>query len=169
MSRRAINNLKVLRISPGFDPVHGGPPASTLTSCLAVADAGVETVVVTIREPRAADAVARLNGSGVRVLSFRLVRRPTRLASRWSISAGLSHWLVRHAREYDVLHTHGAWTQITVAALVAGRLARRPVILTPNESLTNFDLAKKKKLAFLCKWLVRQWYKRAFARIVFAS
>jgi glycosyltransferase involved in cell wall biosynthesis len=161
--------VKVLRISPGFDPVRGGPSVSTVLSCLAAAQAGIETVVVTTREPRAADATARLTAGDVCVLSFPLIRRPTRPASRWSISISLSNWLFRHAREFDVLHTHGAWTQITVAALLAGKVARKPVILTPNESLTDFDLAKKKGVAFLWKLLLREWYKRECDAIVFAS
>lgn len=161
--------MRVLRVSAGLDPAHGGPPVSTVTSCLAALAVGVETVVAAVYEPEGAELVARLEAGGAEVVSFPLARHAPGLAWRWSVSPALSAWVRRHAGGFDVLHAHGAWTYTTLTTLLAGLRAGRPVVLSPHESLTDFDLGTSGPADALLKKAVRSWYRRSFAALVFAS
>lgn len=161
--------MRVLRVSAGLDPVHGGPPVSTATSCLAALAVGVETVVAAVQEPGGAELVARLEAAGAECFSFPLARRAPALAWRWSVSPALAAWVRRHAREFDVLHAHGAWTYTTLTTLLAGLRTGRPVVLSPHESLTDFDLGTSGRADAFAKRTLRAWYRRSFAVLVFAS
>jgi len=78
-------------------------------------------------------------------------------------------WLVRHARRFDVIHAEGGWTFTTLAALIVGRLSRRVVILSPHETLTDFDISRSGALGRLTKKVLRRFYLRWFDRVVTSS
>lgn len=78
-------------------------------------------------------------------------------------------WLARRVRWYDVIHTHGAWTFTTFVTLAVARLSRRVVILTPHESLTDFDISRSRPVARIGKRLLRRLYLRSFDAVVTSS
>ena len=149
----AERSIRVLRVSAGLDPSIGGPYSSTVSSVAAVVAAGVETTVVSPAygtDPHA--AVSPLRALGVDVRLFALTRR------RWSVSLSLAAWVFRNAGRFDVVHAHGAWTFTTVSAVVASLVHRKPLVLTPHESLTDFDVAKSPPVV--------RWVKRALRMIL---
>lgn len=160
--------MRVLRISAGLDPRHGGPAHSTLLSALAVRRAGVNVEVATIDEGvGSAAAVERLRRSDVRVHLFRLSHVPG--AWRFSISASLARWVLANGRRFDVLHVHGAWTGTSMAGLVTGRACGIPVVLTPHESLTEHDLSTSGPGMRAVKRALRRVYLAALDATIFAS
>lgn len=50
----------------------------------------------------------------------------------WTFLRGLSRWLAREARRFDVIHAHSYGYHHTLAALLAARLADKPFVLTPH-------------------------------------
>jgi glycosyltransferase involved in cell wall biosynthesis len=143
---------------------------STMSSCVAAQQAGIATSIAAVegRGPMGV-IIDRLGAEGVVVESFPLARRMANLARRWSISPSLVRWVFRHAREFDVVHAHGAWTFTTLGALVVAKLHRRMAVLTPHESLTDFDIAKSRRCQRLVKKELRRLYLKWFDAVVFAS
>ena len=155
----------MLRVSAGLAARVGGPAASTVTSCCAGRNAGIETTLAVISHESVA-ALEALRLHGVTVLEF----SPSGgVLGRWSMSVGFLRWVVLGVRPFDVIHVHGAWTMPTIVAVMAARVWRRPVVLTPHESLSDFDIAKSPLLGRIVKLRLRRLYRRLCAAIVCAS
>lgn len=101
---------------------------------------------------------------------------PRSLASRWGVSRQLTVWLLRHVRAYDVVHVDFVWAWSTISAALAGSIARRPVVMTAHESLTNYGIRTRSGsdnhgawLWSLAKRSVRRILMRHVALIVMTS
>ncbi len=60
------------------------------------------------------------------------------LSERWKFSPGLAAWLLRHARDFDLLHVHALWSFSTAAACAAARRSGVPVVLRPCGMLSAY-------------------------------
>lgn len=166
--------MKVLRVSAGLDAAFGGPPNSTANSAIAAHMAGMDvTVVFPHKDPALAldePAARRLVAAGVTVKAFKLSRGCAGGAAPWGVSMGLAGWLWRHTGDFDVIHAHSAWAMSTLAAVIAAKRKGRPVVLSPHESLTRFDLSHAHNL-FLrgAKYGLLGLYRGTMAGMVFSS
>lgn len=165
--------MRLLRVIGGVDRAFGGPAASSVASCRAVARAGVDCTVafpVDARSRRDGTAAAQsLSAQGARVRMFEHHGHFHRRARRWAVSIPMAIWLLRNARRYDVIHAHGAWQGTTLAALVGARLAGRPTVLTPHETLTRFDTRKSRRPVATMKRGLRLLYLHVVDLFVFSS
>jgi len=164
--------MKVLRVIPGLDAAFGGPSESSVNACIATQRAGVDTTVVV---PMPADMAAaqppglsRLKTEGMQVVALPLLGFPAGQARRWGISTAMTRWLRRNLAQFDIVHAHAAWTFPTIAVLASR--ADVPKILTPHETLTDFDLRRSSMPGMrLLKHLLRPHYFARYDRIVFSS
>lgn len=161
----------VTRVIAGFSTSSGGPTASAVSSMIASASAGVSTTCLVPADGGSMSVIGRLVGEGVDVRSFPLSWGGRGAARRWGVSVRLVAWLLfRAGGRCDVLHAHGAWTCTTFATLVAAWVHRVPAVLTPHESLTDFDVHKggrwPKQVA---KRGLRRFLLRSFDLVIFAS
>lgn len=165
--------LRVLRVIASVHADTGGPSESFQSSCLALADAGVDITTAFPMDPaqrEEADGVAaNFRAHGVQVQVFAFSGLFPRRSRAWGVSWPLGIWLLRNAPSYDIVHVDAAWTFTTVMALLGARIGGRPVALTPHESLTEFDLTKKRWLPRLVKLALRSAYVRAIDLLIFSS
>ena len=165
--------MRVLRVSGGLDARFGGPTLSTVLSSLAAQRAGIAVTLAFPVDARGArpapDRLDELQQEGVEIRVFELTPLFGARGRRWGASLPLAGWLVRHARAFDLVHVHGAWTLSTVAGLLAAKLQGRPAVLSPHESLTEFDLRKSGRLVRTAKRLLRSVLLASFDLVVFAS
>jgi glycosyltransferase involved in cell wall biosynthesis len=165
---------KLLGVIATMDPRNGGPPSAGRNIWVAAARAGLSVSAAFGHDnPISAGETVRIEdliAQGIEVHAFPLSGSGGGLAGRWGISLALALWLCRRAGDFDVIQVHGAWAFSTCAAVFAGRLHRRPVVLFPDESLTRFDRAKT---GFPLKRTLKKWIRRlllgATAEIVFSS
>jgi len=107
-------------------------------------------------------AVARLEEAGVEYRLFRRISR-SESAAAWGLSPSLTSWLARNISSHDVLHLQYVWCWTTIAGCALARLHRVPVVLTPHESLTNYDIEVasrsrlKRRLKKAIRRLVLRW------------
>jgi len=165
--------MNVLRLSGGLDPAMGGPSVTSVNSAIAAARAGITTTFAfadALDLSAAAPAtLAALEHAGVLVRRFPLVRWPGRTARRWGVSPALGRWAIAAARDYHVIHLHGAWQFLAPAALIARRRGAR-IVLTPHESLTDFDIRQTPSPVMRgFKRALRPLLLRGFDRVVAAS
>ncbi len=171
MIARSDRPLRVLQVSAGLDPTIGGPPVATIQTVLALGEQGLVNelaYVFDVAKTGVVENVAPLRRAGIVMHGFP-VTQALGLGVRWGFSPRFAWWLVRNARRYDVLHMHGAWTFTTLVGLLSARIMRRIAVLSPHESLTDFDRAKSSLLARLVKRTLRRFYLTTFSAVVVAS
>lgn len=165
--------LRVLRVIGGLDPTIGGPPESAVAACLATEKSGIRNTLLFATDARGREAARgllfRLEEAAVDVHAFPVVPQRYQWARRWGVSPALLRWLTANAG-HDVVHVHGALGFATTSALVVGKIRRMPVVVSPHESLTQYDIDQSRTAAHrTLKRIVRRFYLRAADLLVFAS
>lgn len=165
--------IRVLRVAGGLDTTMGGPPESTVAACLATEREDARNTLLFATDEagghRARALLRRLAAAGVAVRGFPVMPRDSAIARRWGVSPALVRWLWSNA-SHDVIHVHGALGLVTTAALLIGRLRGIPVVVSPHESLTDYDLGQSRTPVHRAlKRGLRALYLRAASLLVFAS
>jgi glycosyltransferase involved in cell wall biosynthesis len=78
-------------------------------------------------------------------------------------------WLARSARRFDVVHFHGAWTFTSLAGSMVAKALGRPVVLSPHETLTDFEIDTSGPFFRVIKRTLRRAYLNWFDLIITAS
>jgi len=167
---RDFCDIRVLRVIGALDPEFGGPSAAAVSTCIASQRCGISNTFVFATAVTAQEAVQqtedRLSAEGVSIRRFRTFPVAPFYARRWGVSIGLCRWVMRHAGRFDIIHIHQTWGLAQVTALVAATVWRRPAVVTPHESLTNYDVDREKTLV---KSLLKRWYLSVADRIEVSS
>jgi glycosyltransferase involved in cell wall biosynthesis len=131
--------LKVLHVIPSFYPAHyyGGPIQSTLHLCRKLAEAGCDVRVLTTNAngPEAVLEVPTDSevevAPGVRVRYARRARPDSFSPALVGQMPGMSRWA-------DVVHVTAVYSFPVIPALLAARLAGKPVVWSPRGSLQRW-------------------------------
>lgn len=92
-----------------------------------------------------------------------VVRRYFRKQSEfYKCSAGLAGWLLRHARDYDVVHIHALFSFSSLAAAWAASRARVPYVVRPLGTLGRYGIGQRRP--WLKRISVRLFERRLLAR-----
>ena len=165
--------VKALLVAGGLDPTFGGPPVVLINSAIAAQRAGIETTVVFPVGDDATGIAAvrqRLIGEGIETLTFPLLRRPAGLARRFGLSPAIGRWLRSARTQFDVVHCHGAWVLPTLSVYCSAGRGAPSTVLTPHESLTDFDIGQSRNaVTRTAKLWLRPRYLTRFDLVVFAS
>lgn len=166
-------SMKALRVVAGLDASFGGAPVAAVEECLASQRAGIRTTLAFPCEtPEASsipDMADELLRGGVAIHGFRRAYAGRRWSRRWGFSPRFLPWLGRSVRSFDVVHFHGAWTFTTFAGSIVAKLAGRPIVLSPHETLTDFDVDKSGLVTHLLKRILRRGYLHWFDLVITAS
>lgn len=143
INRSSRRRLKLLLVIPGLGPVYGGPSIIFPALAGALAREGLTVDVVTTD----ANGSARLDVSthtwceekGYRVRYFRRLGR-----LEYKISLSLLAWLVRHIRDYDVVHALSLFNFPILACAFACRLRGVPLVLNPQGMLEPWALSRNR-------------------------
>lgn len=165
---------KVLWVTPTLSSAFGGPTSTAVNGVIAENLCGLPTVIATTVHPDgigdSAAAIDRLASAGVATRVFaRVGRFPS--SETWGLSPRMAVWLLRRARSFDVIHLQYVWCMSSLVGCLAGRLAGVPVVVTPHESLTDYDIevASRSRPKRLLKKVLRRFYLRTVDRIIFMS
>ncbi|HUQ20912.1 MAG TPA: glycosyltransferase family 4 protein [Gemmatimonadaceae bacterium] len=166
--------MKVLHVAGGLEPRLGGPAVAILNYVAAGSRRGIDSHLISAIDDPDSDLAASLRKrAATERYEITLVKRTGKFKgrmSRWGISVPLVRWLARHAREYDVIVTHGAWQFSSVSALLFGQWRDKAHVLIPHEGLTEFDVHKKgSKVRVIAKKSLKRLYSREFDLMVFGS
>ncbi len=152
----------------------GGPTTTAVNGLVAENRAGLCSELATTvsdSDPQETEpALERLRENGVKTHLFgrtRLLKR----GEAWGLSPALAWWLIRNVRQYDVVHLQYVWCMTSIVGAIAARLAGVPVVITPHESLTDFDIdvASRRRSLRLLKLILRRLFLASADRIVFMS
>lgn len=124
--------MRVLHVIPSISPADGGTSQAVLGMCEHLRKAGVDAEIATT-DARGSEAFR-----DVPVYSL-----PRTCSRAWKYSRSMGPWLNVHAREYDVIHAHAAFTYSTLAARLAACHAAVPLVITPHGMLAPYSLHRK--------------------------
>ncbi len=130
--------MKVLHVISNLSRTYGGPMTALLGLAAAQRERGDEvTVVATVRPGEGADLGAALEAVGCRVLTPGPARSP--FAYHPSTAAVLRE-AVQGA---GVVHAHGLWEHVVLAAAAAAEAAKIPFVLRTCGLLSTYSIAHK--------------------------
>ncbi|PWB83562.1 MAG: hypothetical protein C3F11_05955 [Methylocystaceae bacterium] len=145
--------MNVLHVIPSVSKVHGGPTHALTMMERSLSALGVAVTTLTTDD----DGPGRRLSSASRPHS---VDGAMRLyARKWSefykFSPGLLTWLLRHVRDFDVIHIHALFSFSSVAAAFAARARGVPYVVRPLGTLNEYGVKRR-----------RPWLKTASFRLI---
>jgi glycosyltransferase involved in cell wall biosynthesis len=171
---RPLRPIRILQVVPLLDPAYGGPTEVAVNVCVAMRRARLDNTLAfaagggPVANGEAASAM--LVAEGVTVRRFAVFQPSRTRTRRWGVSPGLCGWLARCAGGFDVVHIHGAWGAAQLVGLLAARLRGRPCVMTPHETLTEFDVNKPGHwYRTIAKKALKRFYLRNLSLVVFSS
>lgn len=130
--------LDILFVAPGLSRSWGGITSSVLSYYKGIVASGHTLQVASVYlKKEVADIEERVLDNP----DFNLF--PVSF-SPWRYSSGLSGWLTRHLKEYDIVHIHGMWTAVSCFAARAAVKHGVPFIISPHGMLETDALGRKK-------------------------
>ena len=157
--------MKVLLVIPALGPVYGGPSKIAPAVAKALGKRGLHVDLV----------ATEANGSeNLEVPTGRWLERDgyrtqffTRLGrAEYKPSFSLWSWLVRHVRDYDVVHSESTFNFPVLACALACRWRGVPHVLNPQGMLEPWALAyKQSKKALYYRLIERPWVLRTASAI----
>ena len=130
--------MKVLQVIPTLSGLSGGPAQGLKYLGLGLKSQGVEVAILTADAP---SKKQEYSFGGVRVYSFASYFRHF-LPAQFNYSPGLSKWLKKHIKEFDLLHIHYLFTYPSTVAAYYARKCAIPYILRPAGMLGPACLKK---------------------------
>lgn len=147
--------MRVLHVIPTIAPAYGGPSASVLDMVRSLSDAGVDAEILTTDDWGKERSTPFQTGElveykGVKIRAF---KRTFLSFRQFNFSAGLSRWLWKNVRNYDLVHIHYLFTYpSSCAAWVAG-LQKVPFIIRTLGQLSPWAFRHKAVRKHLYFWL----------------
>jgi len=138
----------VVHISGGLGPDSGGARSTIPWSVDALRSRGVDARLVSVSSQHD-ELPAQLK----KRLSFkRIASLPT---WREILLPELHQELERATEDADILHVHGLWSPLLLAACAIGRRRRMPVILSPMGMVSSHALAQSRWKKLIFSWLLQ--------------
>ena len=158
--------MNILHIVPSYKPayVYGGPIESVARLCEGLAEAGhtVKVYTTTANGKTELDVVPgkEINIDGVSVTYFKRITK-----DHSHISLQLWRHLIKHCRDYDVIHIHSWWNILVIVAALVCHQKKAKVIIAPRGMLSNYIFTATRSTTK--KWLHYLVGKRALAKAYF--
>lgn len=147
--------MRVLHVIPSVSPVRGGPSQAVLEVMKPLRRLGIEAEIATTNDDGPGlldvplDRVTEWQGVPVRF--FGRFSPGVKAVREFAFSPGLTAWLWRNARDYDLLHVHALFSYPSSMAMRVALARGVPCICRPSGLLCRWSLqqSRAKKRLFL--------------------
>lgn len=134
--------VKILHVIPSVSQVHGGPTHALAVMERSLTKRGLSVTTVTTDD----DGAGHVLSGDARPADVDGVGRF--YAHKWSefykVAPGLLTWLLRHVRQYDVVHIHALFSFSSGAAAVAAWMRGVPYIIRPLGTLNRYSFEQRR-------------------------
>ena len=133
--------MRVLHVIPALSQYYGGPVKAVFGMCQALNQAGVQADIASTD----ADVQGNLDiplgipfqMEGTTVYCFRCS-----LLRKYGFSLGLSGWIRRNIRNYDLVHLHAFFSYVPAPLVYYAKKYKVPYIIRPSGELSSWSLKK---------------------------
>lgn len=141
--------MRVLHVIPSISPLRGGPSRAVIDMVAALRLREVDAAILTTNDHGPGLHPDLVTGrwqqhQGVPVLAFPRWSPPVAALREFAVSPGLSLWLARHLKDYDLLHIHALFSYPSTSAMAQARWAGVPYILRSIGQLSPWSLAQSR-------------------------
>ncbi len=141
--------MRVLHVIPSISQLRGGPSRAVIDMVAALRLQGVDATILTTNDHGPSLHPDLVTGrwqwhQEVPVLAFPRWSPPVAALREFAVSPGLSLWLARHLKQYDLLHVHALFSFPSTSAMVQARWAGVPYILRSIGQLSPWSLAQSR-------------------------
>ena len=141
--------MRVLHVIPSISPLRGGPSRAVIDMVAALRGHDVEAAILTTNDHGPGLHPDLVTGrwhwhQGVPVLAFPRWSPPMASLREFAVSPGLSLWLARHLKRYELLHIHALFSYPSTSAMAQARWAGVPYILRSIGQLSPWSLAQSR-------------------------
>ena len=171
---KTVEDARVLWVTPTISSAFGGPTTTTVNGLIAESKAGIRSSIISTfldgDEAKEAPAVSQLSAAGVDVKLFPRIRFLSK-AEAWGLSPRIIFWMIRNLKSFDIVHFQYVWCMSSICGALVARLYGLPVVITPHESLTNYDICVASE-SLPKRWLklaLKRFYLQTADRLVFMS
>ncbi|KAF0655072.1 glycosyltransferase [Cyanobium sp. Copco_Reservoir_LC18] len=166
--------MRVLHVIPSISPLRGGPSRAVVEMVAALRLREVDAAILTTNDHGPGLHPDLVTGrwqqhQGVPVLAFPRWSPPVAALREFAISPGLSLWLARHLKEYDLLHIHALFSYPSTSAMAQARWAGVPYILRSIGQLSPWSLAQSRGRKRLMLGLIERRNLQRAAALHFTS
>ncbi len=162
--------LRVLHVITSLSKSQGGPAVALPLMARALVEAGVEVTVITTDDDGRGKRLPVPVGkpiTGKEGATYFYFRKQTEF---YRVSGGLTRWLWRHVRDFDVVHIHALFTYTSTAAAWIARLRGVPYVVRPLGVLNRWGMAnRRRRLKWLSTQLIELPILRRAARVHYTS
>jgi glycosyltransferase involved in cell wall biosynthesis len=137
--------MRVLHVIPSLSASQGGPSVALPAMAKALEEQGMEVDVVTTDDDGVGQRLAEvphglaLQRDGFRVFYF------SKQTDFYKVSLPLLVWLIRHVRDYDVVHVHAVFSFASLAAGWMAALQGVPFIVRPLGVLSAWGMGNRRR------------------------
>ncbi len=141
--------MRVLHVIPSISPLRGGPSRAVIDMVAALRRQEVDAAILTTNDHGQGLHPELVTGrwqwhQGVPVLAFPRWSPPVAALREFAFSPALSLWLVRHLKQYELLHIHALFSYPSTCAMAQARWAGVPYILRSIGQLSPWSLAQSR-------------------------
>ena len=131
--------MKILQIVTLVTPdgAYGGPLRVATNQAKALADRRIDTTLIASARGFGHRLPSEYDGQKIRL--FRARQIPGGIGFAGVYSPGMMVWLLRHARNYDVIHIHCARDLVTLPAALLAKALRVPIVLQTHGMIDRSD------------------------------
>jgi glycosyltransferase involved in cell wall biosynthesis len=138
--------VKVLHVIPSVSLTQGGPSKAVRLFAEAAMREGISASIATTDDNGDGSRLEIETGvplleRGVKVFYFR------RTTLAYKVSIDLARWLVRTARDFDLLHIHALFSFSSTATAWAARRCKVPYVVRPLGVLNRWGIENRRALA----------------------
>ena len=149
-----LAGLRVLHVIGSTAPRYGGPSVAVRRMAAGLHARGAHVAVASTNADGPSASLDVPLGRPVVEGGVEYWHFARTMPGEWKLSLPLTRWLFAHARDYDVVHVHAAFTYTTFAGCRAAWRAGVPYVLRPLGTLDPWSLGQ------------RSWKKRPYYALV---
>ena len=149
--------MQILHVVAGIEQISGGPSQAAVAICHALNEAGVESHIVTTKDPI----------NRYKLVDFETVSNRIIFFERWqndyfAFSSALRKWLNLNIKKYQLVHIHGFFNYPSYTAATCARKNGVPYLIRPAGALNEWAIQNQSwKKLFWIKFIEKQNLNRA--------